>query len=126
MKKFEDIDVVVFDYGNTIVLDPFEDVIEKTIEFISSLVKRKEGEVRLAFLRANREVNYPHITHFALEEEVVWNALRRLNIKEKDIIILAPEIVKVYRKEYKKLMRKYRHGKKIEDVLDYLKKKGKR
>jgi HAD superfamily hydrolase (TIGR01549 family) len=126
MKKLGDIDVVVFDYGNTIVLDPFEDIIDETIEFISSLVKRKKKEVRTAFLKANREVNYPHITHFALEEEVVWNALRKLNVEERDIILFAPEIVKVYRMEYRKFMKKYRHKKKIRDVLDYLKGKGKR
>jgi len=127
MEKFQDVKVIIFDYGNTLVFDPFEDILDRRlVKFVSSAVRKSESKVREAFIQANKEVNYPHITHFALEEPIVWRALEKLGIKPSDMTFLALEIIKVYRAEYKKMLKTYKRKKEIEDVINCLKRKGKR
>lgn len=127
MKKFQDVKVIVFDYGNTLVFDPFEDILDKRlVKFVSSLLGKSENKVRESFIQANKEIEYVHLTHFILEEPVVWRALEKLGLKPSDRAFLALEIIKVYRTEYKKMIKSYKRKKEIDDILTYLKKKGKR
>lgn len=127
MKKFKDVKVIVFDYGNTLVFDPFENILDRIlVKFVSSLLKKSESKVRKAFIQANKEINYPHLTHFSLEEPIVWRALEKLDVKPSDRAFLALEIIKVYRTEYRKMIKSYERRKEIEDILLYLKKNGKK
>ncbi|MDI6826068.1 MAG: HAD family hydrolase [Candidatus Aenigmarchaeota archaeon] len=127
MEKFQDVRVVIFDYGNTLVFDPFEDILDRRlVKFVSSVVRKSENKVREAFIQANKEINYPYVTHFALEEPIVWRALEKLGVKPSESAFLALEIIKVYRTEYKKMLKSYKRKKEIENTLNYLRGNGKR
>jgi len=126
MKKFEGIETVILDYGNTIIYDPFENILNKILDKISSKLKLKKKKVKRAFIEANKKVNYLNIGHFAQEEPIVWYALKKLGVKDEKVIFLSLNILKTYRKELKKLMKNHPRKEKIRDVLVYLKSKGKR
>jgi HAD superfamily hydrolase (TIGR01549 family) len=126
-KKFKDVKVIGFDYGNTLIFDPFEDILDrKLVNFISSKIKKSENKVRKEFVQARKEVNYPHVTQFSLEEPIVWYALEKLGVKPSVRTFLTLDIIKVYRTEYKKMLKSYDRKKEIVDILTYLKKKGKK
>lgn len=129
MKGFEGVKVIGFDYGNTLVFDPFEDVLDRrVVKYVSSKIRKGESKVRKEFIQARKVINYPHATQFSLEEPIVWYALEKLGVKPSDRAFLALDIIKVYRTEYKKMLKSksYKRKKEIVDVLTYLKKKGKK
>lgn len=127
MKNFQDVKVVGFDYGNTLVFDPFEDILDRRlVNFVSSIVKKSESKVRKEFVQARKVINYPHATQFSLEEPIVWYALEKLGVKPSERTFLALDVIKVYRTEYKKMLKSYKWKKEIVDTLTYLKKKGKK
>ena len=126
MKKFEGIKTVILDYGNTILYDPFEDVLNRIVDKISSKLELEKRKVKKAFIEANKKVNYLHISHFAQEEPIIWYALRKLGFKDEKVFLLSLDILRIYRKELKKLIKNYPRKEKIKDVLVYLKSKGKK
>jgi putative hydrolase of the HAD superfamily len=127
MKKFQDVKVIGFDYGNTLVFDPFEDILDRRlVKFVSSLLKKSESKVRKEFVQSRKKINYLHATQFSLEEPIVWYALEKLEVKPSERTFLALDIIKVYRTEYKKMLKSYKRKKEIVDILNYLKKKGKK
>lgn len=127
MKKFQDVKIIGFDYGNTLIFDPFEDILDRRIvKFVSSRLKKSESKVRKEFIRSRKIINYPHATQFSLEEPIVWYALGKLGVKPSERTFLALDIIKAYRIEYKKMLKSYKWKKELVDILTYLKKKGKK
>jgi putative hydrolase of the HAD superfamily len=127
MKKFQDVKIIGFDYGNTLIFDPFEDILDRRlVKYVSSAVKKSESKVRKEFIQSRKVINYPHATQFSLEEPIVWYALERLGVKPSERAFLALDIIKVYRTEYKKMLESYERKKELVDTLTYLKKKGKK
>lgn len=126
MKNFEGIKTVILDYGNTIVFDPFEDILNKILGRVSLKLKLKKEKVKKAFIEANKRINYLHISRFMQEEPIVWYALRKLGFKNEKIFLLSLDILKIYRNELKKFIKDYSRKEKIRDVLVYLKSKGKK
>jgi HAD superfamily hydrolase (TIGR01549 family) len=127
MGKFEDIKVIIFDYGNTLIYDPFIDILtDDFVKFVSSKVNKNRKKVRDTLIKANKEINYPHITHFAQEETIIWYALEKLGIDASNRLFLSLEILKKYREGYKKLIKKYARKGEIKSVFEYLFKRGKR
>jgi HAD superfamily hydrolase (TIGR01549 family) len=127
MRKFEDVEVIIFDYGNTLIYDPFIDILtDDFVGFVSSKVNKSREKVRYALIKANKEINYPHITHFAQEEPIIWHALKSLDVDAQNRLFLSLEILRKYRKGYKKVIKRYVKKGEIKSVFEYLFKKGKR
>ena len=127
MNKFEEVEVIIFDYGNTLIYDPFIDILtDDFLRFASVKVNRSREKVRGALIKANREINYPHATHFAQEEPMIWHALETLGIDAPSRLFLSLEILRKYREGYKKVIKRYVKKGEIKSVFEYLFKKGRR
>lgn len=121
---------VIFDYGNTLVLDPFDDVLKLKVSEVRQLLKRegyafRKEEIIYDWRRANEEVNYPHIAHFAQEEPIIEEMLRRLGVKER-IHELSQKILQVYREGYEKILSESSRRKEIKAILEDLRNRGKK
>jgi HAD superfamily hydrolase (TIGR01549 family) len=124
------IEVVIFDYGNTLVFDPFEKILNRKIREFQATLKKfgyRIGKKKIfkSWCEANKNINYPHITHFAQEEPIIKEALKNLNVKSSHLPLLAKEFLKIYRKELKNVYKKDTRKKDLKSVLKYLKEKGK-
>ena len=76
------LDTVLFDYGNTLVLDPFEQVVECGTPLIESILCDAGLDIGVenlvdAWRDSNRRVNVPFISHFYQEEAIIREALGR-------------------------------------------------
>jgi len=130
MKKIK-VNAVVFDYGNTIVHDPFQDILklkavdfQKTFEKSGYNIGRKE--IIEKWNEANENVNYIHISHFAQEEPIIEEALENLGIKHLDVSSLSKELLSIYRDGYKQIYSSDQRRNEIQSTLKSLKEKGKK
>jgi HAD superfamily hydrolase (TIGR01549 family) len=124
------VEAVVFDYGNTLVLDPFEDILKNKIKDFQNVLRKfgysfSKRKIFSCWNEANREINYPHITHFAQEEPIVVEALKKLNVKNKHINLISKKFLSIYRKEWKIIYKNSKRKKELKTVLSFLKSKGK-
>jgi putative hydrolase of the HAD superfamily len=135
MKKIGKIKVraIVFDYGNTLLHDPFYDVLKIKMKRFREVLGKSgynfgKKEIIEAWRKADNEINYPHISHFAQEEPIIIETLRRLNVKIEDIPFLAPKILSIYREGYKEILNreKKKRKKEILETIEALTKKGKK
>jgi HAD superfamily hydrolase (TIGR01662 family) len=124
-------EVIVFDQGNTLVLDPFQSVLAlEKVRFEKIYYKYGiPDQARLLnfeWTRANRELNYPFITHFSQEEPIIQMALRKLDIPEDIAALLGPELLVEYRKGLMKLISIDPRTQEVKDTLSKLQARGKR
>lgn len=124
-------DVVIFDQGNTLVLDPFLPILSNIEAPIASLLKEyklsiSSDEIVAAWKIANRIVNYPHISHFLQEEPIVFAALNKLHIPLSIRYIFSLGLLKLYREALKKHISINPENQKIQNVLHILKQNGKK
>jgi len=129
MKKIQ-VETVVFDYGNTLVFDPFENIVKNKLEDFKNILKKfgykfSNKRVFEVWYNANKNINYPHITHFAQEKPIIIDALKKLNIKPSDMLSIASRFLTTYRKELEHVYRNDKRNKELKDTLNYLKNKGK-
>jgi len=122
---------IIFDYGNTIAHEPFFDVLKLKMSDFQKAIEKfgykfKKKEIINSWTKADEEVDYPHITHFAQELPVIEEALKRLGVKRSDRLKLSKEFLRIYREGYRKLYQNNPRKKEIKRVLDKLKKKGKK
>ena len=94
--------IIVFDQGNTLLLDPFPSVIELRKERLSTICHKFGLSIRASLIasewkKSNKIVDYPFIGHFYQEEPIAQHALRALGIKEDIAAILALELLREYR-----------------------------
>jgi HAD superfamily hydrolase (TIGR01549 family) len=125
MKKIN-VSTVIFDYGNTLVHDPFEDILKlKSKDFQEELkelgYKFKRKDITNRWNKANKDVNYIHISHFAQEEPIIEEALIGLGIKESDVPKISKELLSVYRDGYKQIYLRDPRKKEVQSTLKYLK-----
>ena len=121
---------VVFDYGNTLMLSPFEDVLKlKKAEFQKELANRgykfRGEEIICAWITADEEVNYIHISHFGQEEPIILEALKKLGIQS-HLAELSRKFLEIYRRGYAELSRMNPRRIEIKEILEHLKNKGKK
>lgn len=122
------IDTLIIDYGNTLVLDPFLRILEvKSTEF-QEWVKSKGYSIEWqhlarSWIKANKEINLPFISHFCQEKAIVEQALRNTGIDEKDVPIVSHELLHIYRRGFKEVLSKDARRIEVKRVLIFLKKK---
>lgn len=123
---------IVFDYGNTIVHDPFLDVLKLKVSDFQKILERfgykfRKNEIIKTWVKADRDVNYPHIAHFAQEITIIEETLKRLKLKKSDRLKLSEKLLRIYRVGYRKILKNnLKRKREIERTLKYLKKKGKK
>jgi HAD superfamily hydrolase (TIGR01549 family) len=101
--------VVVFDQGNTLIMDPFLKVMDLQKSIFQEVCRGNGVNVNVfdleeAWKNANREVDYPFCTHFTQEEPVIQFALRNLSVPEDTAAILGPDLLREYRNGLKKVI----------------------
>lgn len=120
---------VIFDYGNTLVLDPFLQVIDEKIADVQKLLKQNgynisADDIKKKWIEANK-FNYKYASHFSQEEPFIQAMLKNLNIPAGMRAILAPEILSLYRKGFRELLTKDPRKDELRQTLLSLKRKGK-
>ncbi len=125
------VNAVIFDYGNTLVLDPFDDILRLKARDLQKALKEFDYEVMRkdiikGWSTANEEVNYPYISHFAQEKPIVNRALEEIGVKESDMTELSKKFFSIYKDGYDKVYRSNPRKQEIKDTLGYLKEKKKK
>jgi len=122
MKKIK-AKAIIFDYGNTLVHEPFFDVLNLKMEDFQKALKEfgykfKRREILENWEKADKKVNYPHISHFLQELPIVEEFLIKLGVKERRGS-LAKKLLQIYREGWKEI---YQNNPRKEDLKRTLKK----
>lgn len=125
-----EVSTVIFDYGNNLVLEPFDDVtrskakdFEKELQSLDYRIKAKE--IIKSWSKANRDVNYIHIAHFAQEVPIIEEALKGLGIRSSDVPKVSERFLNIYREGYKELCLNNPRREEVRSTIEHLKNKGK-
>jgi len=94
--------VIVFDQGNTLLMDPFAAVMQLQKNRFCQVCKSygvvvDAEQIVSEWTRSNSKINYAHIAHFYQEEPIVQDTLRNLGIKDDVAAILGLELLREYR-----------------------------
>ncbi|MCX6709639.1 MAG: HAD family hydrolase [Candidatus Woesearchaeota archaeon] len=124
-------DAVVFDQGNTIVMDPFKNALSKAKKKLERIMRRagvkmSAQRIEREWTRSNSAIDFPFSGHFVQEEIFVQDFMRRAGISSEKIAVLAPLLLSEYRKNYINEVRVQINKRKIKKFLIELKSKGKK
>ncbi len=122
---------IIFDQGNTLIIDPFSGILELHKHEFRGLcakygVEVSEKELTDQWIKANREVDFPYLSHFMQEEPIVQRALAGLKVAEETAAQLGLELLKEYRACYQAFIRTDPRTAEVRETLGELKKRGKR
>lgn len=128
---------MAFDYGNTLVMDPFEEVVDVIKAPVRDLLIRvqpkdafypyNEDEIKAAWLQANNKINFPYASHFHQEEPIIQAFLNDLHIPAVYSAIMAPQILNIYRQQLeRKLKTDIKTSEEIRKAFEALVSKGKK
>jgi putative hydrolase of the HAD superfamily len=125
------VDAVIFDYGNTILHDPFETIIKSKVSDFQEILEKagcriSKEKIIKSWNKSNKAINYPHITHFAQEEPIIQDCLKDLGVNKKDITTLSHGLLMCYRANLRKFISQYPLKNKIKETLNVLKKRKKK
>lgn len=123
--------VIVFDQGNTLLMDPFSSVLAMQKDRFHRLceirgVSASSQQIAYQWMKSNKEVNYPHIGHFCQEEPIVQHALRNLNVIEDTAAILGLELLREYRIGLREVIESDPRTQEVQSTLNALRTMGKR
>jgi HAD superfamily hydrolase (TIGR01549 family) len=123
--------VIVFDQGNTLIMDPFLKVLDlQKSKFRETFrlhgVESKFVSFEEAWESANKLVDYPFCSHFNQEEPIVQQALRMLNMPEDIAAILGPDLIREYRKGLKQIIAQDPRTLEVKRTLEILVAQGKK
>ena len=124
-------EAVVFDQGNTLLMDPFNrvmDIMKDRFREICADFGYEIDPPRLqsSWSEANRDVHYPFIGHFVQEEPIVQEALRRLDVPPQLAVYMALELLREYRTGLERVAAEDPRTLEVRDTLEALKARGKR
>lgn len=120
-----------FDYGNTLVRDPFDKVMKlKACDFVR-IMETNGYEVSgkklvSAWSGVNMRLNYPFCSHFAQETQLIKAVLEKLKVKKKDRFRLSQQLLASYRSGLKYVLGNDPSLAGTKDTLAALKGRGKR
>jgi putative hydrolase of the HAD superfamily len=125
------VDAMVFDYGNTLVLDPFEKVLKlKAYDFLKVMEKNGYEVSRKRFTGAwrkiNETLNYPFCSHFAQDKRFIRIALEKVGVTKNKRGELSDQLIAVYRDGLKYVLKKDKRLPQVKEVLLELKNRGKK
>lgn len=124
------VDAVVFDKGNTLIMDPFDCVLDSRMqEFVDILAYHGliygPDEIRRTWSEANRTVHYQFAAHFYQEAPMVADALARLGVTGAQDAVVR-DLLDAYRDGYSKLIASDPRTAEVKYVLVRLRERGKR
>ncbi|MEM5871943.1 MAG: HAD family hydrolase [Candidatus Aenigmatarchaeota archaeon] len=125
------IEIVGFDYGNTLVSDPFEKIMKlKGNDFVKIMEKSgyeiTKKKLIETWTKINAEINYPFCSHFAQELPLIKELVNVLEIKKNDKIKVAQSLLIAYRSGLKQILKNDKKMEKVRFVLHELKKRNKK
>lgn len=123
--------VIVFDQGNTLLMDPFPAVMKLQKSRFQHVCNSRGVVLNIErmiseWTRSNSRINYPYISHFYQEEPILQDALRNLGIKDDIVAILALELLIEYRIGLRKVIEIDPRTQEVRKTLEALQGKGKR
>jgi HAD superfamily hydrolase (TIGR01549 family) len=122
---------IVFDWGNTLVFDPFDDISPAVSKLASKAARETFGfkldadRFHKEWSKANAEMMIPFSSHFSQEEPFIQAGLKASNVPAEIRALLAPRILNEYRLSFKELLQRDPRKKEIRDTLESLKERGK-
>jgi len=124
---------VLFDYGNTILMDPFNKIVDtRGYEIAKSTIFDNTFSTQYVYQfldnwkEANKELNWTFASHFAQEEPFIQYALKKSGIPEQTRSWVAPKILDLYRESLiGKIADDKKHNSSVYGALKKLKSKGK-
>ncbi len=101
---------IIFDWGNTLVFDPFDDikylVATKGLEYA-----RKTFDIEFDLERfvaewgsSNKHLSFQYASHFMQEEPFIQWGLRAVGVSDEIRAFLGPKILEIYREEFRTLL----------------------
>jgi len=125
------VDGIGFDYGNTLVSDPFDMVMKlKALDFIRIMEANGYDVDRKKFVdtwsRVNINLSYPHCSHFAQEIPLIKGMLEALGVKKNDRAKISQQLLVAYRSGLKYVLRNDKRIERVRYVLGELKKSKKK
>ena len=122
-------DTLIFDYGNTLVLDPFLQILKiKSDEFRERINKRgyenRWEHLARSWIRRNKEFHLPFISHFYQENAIIERALREVGIDKRDTSTISQELLDIYKEGFKEVLTKDSRRIEVKRILVFLRKKG--
>lgn len=123
--------VVIFDQGNTLLMDPFQSVLTLQKNNFHKICQGygiilNVQKIIEQWTRANTELNYPYISHFYQEIPIIRHALRNLGFNEEIESPLASKLISQYRTGLKEVILSDPRTREVQNTLDELTKRGKR
>jgi HAD superfamily hydrolase (TIGR01549 family) len=125
------LDGIGFDYGNTLVLDPFDKVMKlKGVDFVRLMEKNGYEVAKKKFVDAwsevNRNLNYPFCSHFAQEIPLIRAMLEKLGVRKTDRYKISQSLLVAYRSGLKYVLRNDAQIERVKEVLEELRQRGKK
>ncbi|RLJ00288.1 MAG: hypothetical protein DRP03_00915 [Candidatus Aenigmatarchaeota archaeon] len=123
------VNYVCFDFGNTLLHDPFDKVMRYQSKRFQSILKEHghafgRDEIVKAWKEANAKMHYPFISHFFQERPIVANMLERLRVSTSPPLI--SELLIAYRDGLKVAIASDKRLASVSYVLGELKRRGKK
>jgi HAD superfamily hydrolase (TIGR01549 family) len=117
--------VIVFDQGNTLIMDPFSAVLELQRPVFREVSRRygvecSNNSLEEAWKKANIEVDYPFCTHFTQEEPIVQRALQQLKVPEDVAAFLGLDLLREYREGLKTVIANDPRTREVKATLERL------
>lgn len=132
MKQKLNGNIIIFDWGNTLVLDPFDIILPEVCLKAAKLAKdmfRIEIDA-LSFSKAwskvNNEVQFQYASHFSQEEPFIQQALELISVPADIRMLLTPQILSIYRFAFKSLLKSDMRKTEVNAVLKKLKERNKK
>lgn len=124
-------EAIVFDQGNTLIMDPFQTILKLGGEEFTELfeghgIVTDAERIAEEWIRANQKIHYPYIGHFFQEEPIIQDALRGLGVASDVAPFLGLELLRAYRTRFKEVIASDARTQQVKETLRELRDKGKR
>lgn len=122
---------IIFDWGNTLVFDPFDDIKYLVAKRGLEYSKKTFGvdfdlERFIAYWSSSNEnLSYQFASHFMQEEPFIQWGLRSIGVPDDVRVLLGPKILEIYREEFRNLLVNDPRKELLKKVLTSIKNKGK-
>lgn len=122
---------IVFDVGNTLVFDPFDEILPKVITKATGLAAQKYNltlnnqAFSQSWSKANNSLNFPYASHFCQEEPFIEAGLSEIGVLEKIRGSLATDILTIYRHSFRQWLQQDPRRVELRETLKQLRDRNK-
>lgn len=122
---------IVFDNGNTMVFDPFDEIKETVSKSAEEIARHDYGfqldtsKFLEAWSEANATIDFPFSSHFSQEEPFVQAGLKAAGVDDSIRPFLSLSILSEYRKQFREVLKNSSRSVELREVLQTLRQGGK-